>query len=97
MVRPTAGRVLVEGRPLAFARPADSLRAGIASVPQELTVAPTMTVAENVMLGHEPRRPPGLLRPRELRRRAEVVLDSLSLEIPTNAPVGPRALIQHRV
>jgi ribose transport system ATP-binding protein len=97
MVRPTAGRVLVEGRPLAFARPADSLRAGIASVPQDLTVAPTMTVAENVMLGHEPRRPPGLLRSRELRRRAEAVLDSLSLEISANAPVGELPLIEQRL
>ena len=97
MVRPTAGSVFVEGRPLAFARPAESLRTGIASVPQELTVAPTMTVAENVMLGHEPRRGPGLIRPRELRRRAEVVLDSLELEVRPDALVGELALIEQRL
>jgi galactofuranose transport system ATP-binding protein len=97
MVRPTSGRVLVDGQPLALGRPRSSLGVGIASVPQELTVAPTMTVAENVMLGHEPSGRLGRLRERELRRRAKEVLDSLAVDVPLSALVGQLPLIEQRL
>jgi ribose transport system ATP-binding protein len=97
MVRATSGSVLVDGRPLAAGRPVESLRAGIASVPQELTVAPTLTVAENVMLGHEPRGPLGWIRTRELRRRTEEALASVALDVPLDAPVGQLPLIEQRL
>jgi ribose transport system ATP-binding protein len=97
MVRPTSGSVLVDGRPMQLGRPAEALRAGIASVPQELTIAPTLTVAENVMLGHEPRGRLGRLRERELRRRAQAALASLSLDLPLGAVVGRLSLIEQRM
>jgi ribose transport system ATP-binding protein len=96
LVQPGAGEVLVDGRRLSFGRPSESLRAGIASVPQELTVAPTMTVAENVMLGREPRRL-GWIRGRRLRRTAADVLTSLSLDVALDAPVGGLPLIEQRL
>jgi ABC-type sugar transport system ATPase subunit len=96
VVQPTSGRVIVEGVPLTLGRPVAALRAGITSVPQELTVAPTMTVAENVMLGHEPRRA-GLVDDRELRRRAELALASISLEVAPDALVGSLPLIEQRL
>ncbi|MEX2612164.1 MAG: sugar ABC transporter ATP-binding protein [Gaiellaceae bacterium] len=97
MIRPTSGSVVVDGRSLPPGRPVLSLRAGIASVPQELIVAPTMTVAENIMLGHEPRGPLGWVRKRELNRRAEEALASISLDLPLNAPVGQLQLIEQRL
>jgi ribose transport system ATP-binding protein len=96
LVAPTAGHVLVDGAVLPPARPKESLRAGIVAVPQELTVAPTMTVAENVLLGHEPRRA-GLLDGVELRRRAAVVLRTLDLDLPSDEPVGRLPLIEQRL
>jgi len=97
MIVPTNGAVLVDGRPLPLGRPKASLRAGIASVPQELTVAAAMTVAENVMLGHEPRGRLGRLREREMRRAAGRVLESLSLDIDLDEPVGRLPLIEQRL
>jgi galactofuranose transport system ATP-binding protein len=97
MVQPTSGRVIVDGRPLTLGRPAEALRAGITSVPQELTVAPTMTVAENVMLGHEPRGRLGLLGRRELRRRAAQALASISLDVPLDEPVGQLPVLERRL
>jgi monosaccharide-transporting ATPase len=97
MVQPSAGAVLVDGRPLPLGRPAESLRRGIVCVPQELTVAPTMTVAENVMLGHEPRGLLGRLRERELRRNAQAALSALSFDIPVQAPVAQLPLIEQRL
>jgi monosaccharide-transporting ATPase len=97
LVPPDAGEVLVDGKPLQLGRAKESLRAGIASVPQELTVASSMTVAENVLLGHEPRGRFGRLRVRELRRRARHVLDSLSLDIDLDARLGTLRLIEQRL
>jgi monosaccharide-transporting ATPase len=97
IVRPTDGSVRVDGRPLQLGRPVQALRAGIASVPQELTVAPTLTVAANIMLGHEPRRQIGLVRDRELGRRAAEALESVSLDVALDAPVGQLPLIEQRI
>ncbi len=97
VVAPTEGRVLVEGSELAPGRPKESLRAGIAAVPQELTVAPTMSVAENVMLGQEPCGRLGFLKRRELRRRADDVLRSLGVELAVDEPAGRLSLIEQRL
>lgn len=97
IVRPTSGRVLVDEDPLPAGRPKESLRAGIASVPQELVVGPTMTVAENIMLGHEPRGRFGRLRTGAMRQAAAGVLESLSLEIPVDELAGRLPLIEQRL
>ncbi|MDQ3894681.1 MAG: ATP-binding cassette domain-containing protein, partial [Actinomycetota bacterium] len=97
LVAPTDGAVLVDGRRLALARPSEALRAGIVGVPQELTLASTLTVAENVMLGHEPHTRLGFLRSRELRRRTREVLDSLSLPVGADKRAGALPLIQQRL
>jgi ribose transport system ATP-binding protein len=55
---PDSGEIRVDGEPTAFARPQDALAAGIGTVFQELTLLPYMTVAENLMLGREPRTGP---------------------------------------
>ncbi|HZF38611.1 MAG TPA: ATP-binding cassette domain-containing protein, partial [Blastocatellia bacterium] len=52
--QPDAGEILIDGEPLAFARPADALAAGVAMIYQELSLAPHLTVAENIFLGREP-------------------------------------------
>ena len=53
--RPDSGRILVRGREVRFRRPRDAERLGIGMVPQQSLLAPGLSVAENVVLGHEPR------------------------------------------
>jgi galactofuranose transport system ATP-binding protein len=97
VVAATEGRVVVDGSELAPGQPKESLRAGIAAVPQELIVAPAMSVAENVMLGHEPRGRLGLLERRKLRRRASDVLRSLDIDLPLDEPAGRLPLVEQRL
>ena len=54
---PDEGEILLDGRPVSFASPMDARRAGIETVYQDLAVAPAMTIAENLFLGRELRRP----------------------------------------
>jgi inositol transport system ATP-binding protein len=49
-----AGQIELFGKPVAFATPHDAQRAGIVTIYQEFTLAPDMTIAENVFIGREP-------------------------------------------
>jgi inositol transport system ATP-binding protein len=49
-----AGEIELFGKAVAFATPHDAQRAGIVTIYQEFTLAPDMTIAENVFIGREP-------------------------------------------
>jgi ABC-type sugar transport system ATPase subunit len=51
---PDEGAIEFAGRPAAFSSPHDTQIAGIVTIYQEFTLAPDMTVAENVFIGREP-------------------------------------------
>ncbi len=51
--QPDVGTIELEGRPLTVPNPVAALRAGIATMYQELDVVDGLSVAENVFLGHE--------------------------------------------
>jgi simple sugar transport system ATP-binding protein len=50
---PTSGVVEIDGKPAHLRSPAEALRAGLAMVFQETSLVPSMTVAQNLYLGHE--------------------------------------------
>ena len=80
--RPDSGEILVKGCAVRFRRPRDSERHGIGMVPQQSLLAPGLTVAENVVLGHEPRRWGVFL---DLRRAYyETALASAGFKFPLN-------------
>src|SRR6185369_8790446 len=54
--RPNAGTLLLDGAPYAPAGPLEARRRGVAVVHQELSLCPHLTVADNIVLGAEPRR-----------------------------------------
>ena len=54
--RPTAGEILVDGRPVAFRSPRDAQECGVATVFQDLGMIPLMSISRNFFLGREPTR-----------------------------------------
>ncbi|MEM9813219.1 MAG: ATP-binding cassette domain-containing protein, partial [Pseudomonadota bacterium] len=52
--KPTAGEIIFEGQPMAFADPRDAITAGIATVHQHLAMIPLMSVSRNFFMGNEP-------------------------------------------
>jgi fructose transport system ATP-binding protein len=54
---PDEGEIWLDGVPTKFKTPIEARRAGIETVYQDLAVAPAMTIAENLFLGREVRRP----------------------------------------
>ena len=78
LVRPDAGTVEVDGQRVEIRHVADADRLGIRVIHQELSLAPNLSVAENLFLGREPRRF-GLLDQRRMLDEAEKLVASLGL------------------
>lgn len=87
---PDSGSVLIDGREVRFRGPADALASGIAMIFQELSLAPHLTVAENIFLGREPllARGIGLINSRELNDRARQLLSDNGFRIDPRARVS---------
>jgi monosaccharide-transporting ATPase len=75
-----SGTVVVRGRPEVFSGPDQAQAAGIATVYQEVNLCGNLTVAENILLGREPRRF-GRIDRRAVRRRATELLTRLNLDL----------------
>jgi len=56
MEEPTSGEILLQGKPVSFRGPDDAIRHGIGMVHQHFMLFPDFTVAENIVIGHEPQR-----------------------------------------
>jgi ABC-type sugar transport system ATPase subunit len=84
---PDAGSIHFAGRPTSFRTPTDALRQGIATVTQETTLAPDLSIAENIFLGHRMARRAGLVDWRTTRVRARAALGRLGLDIEPSMPV----------
>ncbi|MEO7352403.1 MAG: sugar ABC transporter ATP-binding protein, partial [Marmoricola sp.] len=82
-----AGTIKVSGTEQTFSSPAASQEAGISTVYQEINLCTNLTVAENMMLGREPRRLGGI-DTRAMNRRAKKTLDRLGLHIDPASQLG---------
>ena len=87
--RPDCGEIRVGGASVAFPNPGAAAQAGIAIVYQELLLFPELSVAENIFIGHAPRRAMNRLDWPKMRREARRLLDDLdSPHIDVDRAVG---------
>ncbi len=92
-----AGTLCLGGVEIAPRSAAEATRAGIATVYQEVNLAPNLSVAQNLFLGRQPTRL-GFVREREMRRRARALLAEFDIDIDVAAPLGDYSVaIQHIV
>jgi simple sugar transport system ATP-binding protein len=98
LLSPDEGTISVDGSVVTIDSPLDALAAGIGMVHQHFMLIPVFTVAENIVLGHEKTKGPGLLdleaaRKEILRVSAEFNFDIDPDALVENLPVG----LQQRV
>ena len=86
-----SGSILLDGKPLVITGPAQAQEAGISTVYQEVHLLTNLSVAENIMLGREPRRGAGIDW-RAMRARAGEILDGLNLDIDPGSQLGTHSL-----
>jgi monosaccharide-transporting ATPase len=81
------GTISFAGQDASFSSPADSQAHGIATIYQEINLAPQRSVAENIYMSREPTKF-GLLDRGAMRDGARHVLKSFNLDIDVERPVG---------
>jgi ABC-type sugar transport system ATPase subunit len=86
--QPDAGEIFIEGQAAKLNSPVDSLHYGVAMIYQELSLAPHLTVAENIFLGREPVSSFGIINQRELNERAATLLTEYGFNLEPRARVG---------
>ncbi|MCL4395114.1 MAG: sugar ABC transporter ATP-binding protein [Chloroflexi bacterium] len=88
--RPDYGSITFKGQPALFDSPRDSQRAGISVIYQERSLVRELSVMENIFLGDEPQRLPGLpfVDQKRMSEGAGELLDRLNL------PIDPAARVQ---
>jgi len=94
-----SGRFLLDGEDARFRSARDARAAGIAMVHQELSVAPDLSVAENVFLGTQPTNRLGLVQWRRMAREAGEQLARFGIDVDPltrlgELPIGLQQLIE---
>jgi simple sugar transport system ATP-binding protein/ribose transport system ATP-binding protein len=87
VIAPDDGQLRLAGEPVTLRSPREALERGIATIAQEPTLVPRLSVAENVFLGTEPRST-GFLRRRALGRRYAALAGRAGFDLPGDAPAG---------
>ena len=82
------GSLRIEGQEQHFRSARDARDAGIGMVHQELSIAPDLTVAENVFLGTQPVTRLGLVDWRRMMHEAADHLGGLGIEVDPRLPMG---------
>src|SRR6476659_1466715 len=88
LYRPDEGEIRIGGQPVTMHSPKDAIERGIGMVHQHFMLIPVMTVAENIVLGTEPRREGVLLDLSAAERRVRELSEQYGLS------VDPRARIE---
>src|SRR5688572_15362488 len=94
---PDDGAMQLDGEPYRPQSPADGRAVGVAMIYQELSLAPDLSVAENISLGVEPTRGP-FVRRQELRDRARAALKEIGRpELPLDLPAGRLSVAEQQL
>ncbi len=98
LVQPDEGEIVLRGTPVRFSSPTDAIRVGLGMVHQSFQLFPTLTVAQNVVFGSEPRRF-GVVDRRRARGEVAALAEEYGLAIDPDAvveelPVGVKQRIE---
>jgi ribose transport system ATP-binding protein len=94
--QPDDGQILRRGEPIAFEGPIAARKAGIATVFQEFSLVPSLTVAENIYLGQTPKR--GLsVDWKAMRKGAAAMLARMEVAIDPDKMVGALSVAEQQL
>ena len=97
LYRPSAGQILLDGRPITFDSPREAIRHGLGMVHQHFMLVPTLTVTQNIILGAEPVRL-GHIKYSEARKEVAELAERYRLDVDPDARVEDLSVgLQQRV
>jgi ribose transport system ATP-binding protein len=90
------GEILFDGKVADIKVPADAEHLGISTIYQEFNLAPNMTIAENIFLGHLPTKA-GKIDWGYVKSRSRELLDSLDVSLPVDTMTGTLSVAQQQM
>jgi len=93
---PTSGEVILDGQSVTFASSVDARDRGISIIHQELSLAPNLSVRDNIFMGREIRGPMGVDFAEE-ERQARALMEELEEDIDPLTPVEELRLGQQQI
>ena len=96
VVTPTSGEIDLDGRRVSFASTVEARDNGISIIHQELSLAPNLSVRDNIFLGRELRRPYGIDFEEEARQ-TKMLMQDLEEDIDPMIPVEELRLGQQQL
>ena len=94
LYNPDSGEIRRDGETVDFSSVSSARKSGIVALYQELSIVPTISVAENVLLGENLPSRAGIVDGRSMRRRAKEQLDRLQQRIPLGKLAGELSPVQ---
>ncbi|MQT14737.1 sugar ABC transporter ATP-binding protein [Segnochrobactrum spirostomi] len=96
VVQPTSGAIILDGRPVSFASSTEAREHGISIIHQELSLAPNLSVRDNIFMGREIRTATGVDFAEE-ERQTRALMAELEEEIDPLTPVEDLRLGQQQI
>jgi ABC-type uncharacterized transport system ATPase subunit len=98
LYRPAEGKILVNGEEVVMESPAKAMRLGIGMVHQHFMLVPSLTVAENIILGREPKKNGVFLNEKKMLDQVREFCELYNLDVDLEAPVYTLSVgVQQRV
>jgi len=99
LLQPDEGQILLDDKQVKFSGPGEAMAAGVGMVHQHFMLIPVFTVAENVVLGHEPTGKVGNLDLDAARKLVKEISDRFGFDIDPDAkiqdlPVGSQQRVE---
>ncbi len=94
---PSSGTITLDGAPYAPADPLEARARGIVTIYQELSLIPTLSVAENIFVGRAPRTRLGLVDWRAMRREARQIIARVGLATDPETPVSALSVAEQQL
>lgn len=96
VIRPTSGEILLDGQPVSFDSTTDAQRLGISIIHQELSLAPNLSVRDNIFMGRELGNATGIDYAEETRQ-TRLLMEELDEPIDPLTPVEDLRLGQQQI
>ncbi len=96
LARPDEGQILLDGKPVQIASPADAIARGISMVHQHFMLVPVLSVADNVILGAETMANPIFLDRKQARRKIADLAGRFGFELDPEAKVASLSVGQQQ-
>jgi len=94
---PSDGEIYIDGKATRLGDPAAAQDLGIATVYQEFSLVPQLSVARNIFLGREPKGALGLIDRNRLMADTRALLDRFSLKLDAEAEVGALSVAEQQL